>query len=91
MTTPSSTSAPRAPRTGGSQQGDHLSVETLTREARKVLAARGEEMSPSRLSKVIRRYIRVGRGDVDFRSWFIAYADPVGEQATRNVMRQRGY
>jgi hypothetical protein len=89
----SQTSAPWASQTEGGQPDSaraYLSVETLTRSARRVLADRGEEMSPSRLSKVIRRFVREGRADVDFRTWFIAYADPTGEAAVRNVMKGAG-
>lgn len=39
------------------------------------------------LGRVIRRFIAAGLHERDLIGWVIAYADPTGEQAVRNVMR----
>lgn len=44
-------------------------------------------MRRSRVRDLAVRYLRDGRSDIDFRTWFIAYSDPTGETAVRNVMR----
>ena len=67
----------------------HLSTRVLVREARKVVADLGLRIDGSRLRALVRRYIESGRADLDFRTWFISYADPVGEEAVRNVLRTR--
>ena len=66
---------------------ERFSMQTLTAEARKVMAEMDMDLSQNRLVRIIRRYINDGRADIDFRTWFIAYADPTGEKAVRNVMR----
>lgn len=87
------TQSPLATQTGGRSQkdrsADFLSVQTLTRTAHKVLECQDFYMSPSRISRLVRRFVREGRTDLDFRTWFISYADPTGEQAVRNVMKGR--
>lgn len=80
------TSASPDPCRGVDTEG-HLSVQTLTREARKVMADLEVRVSQNRLVRIIQRYIRDGRADVDFRTWFVSYTDPTGETAVRNVMR----
>ena len=44
-------------------------------------------MRRRRIRELVVAYLREGRTDVDFRTWFVAYADPTGETAVRNVMR----
>ena len=58
------------------------------REAAKVCDDLDLGIRGARLRAVVDRFVREGRGDVDFRTWFIAYADPTGETAVRNVMRE---
>lgn len=77
-------------RRGGGREDRYLSVQTLTAQGRKVLEARGESMSQNRLQRLVRRFISDGRADLDFKTWVIAHADPTGETAVRNVMRERG-
>lgn len=96
MTAPpreAATQSPLATQTGGrgkrDRSADFLSVQTLTRTAHKVLEDQNFYMSPSRTSRLIHRFVREGRADLDFRTWFISYADPTGEQAVRNVMKGR--
>lgn len=86
-------SSPLAPQTGGRNQREssaHLSPQILIREAHKVLADFDFYMSPARVSRMVHRFVSEGRGDIDFRTWFISYADPTGETAVRNVMKQSG-
>lgn len=71
----------------GSRSDEFLSVQTLARQAHKLVVELELPISGSRVRKLIRRFIREGRADVDFRTWFIAYADPTGETAIHNVMR----
>lgn len=73
----------------GDRQSDYLSVPTLSRQARKLVADLNLPMSGSRIRKLVRRFVTEGRTDVDFRTWFIAYADPTGETAVSNVMKEQ--
>jgi len=100
----SDTSAPK-PDLGANQEGhnpsDYLSVPILARQAAMIVAEKNLPISGSRVRKLVRRFVRDGRTDVDFRTWFIAnadptgrtwfigYRDPVGEKAVRNVERER--
>lgn len=77
--------ANREDRTSG-----YLSPKTVTREAFKVLADLNVEVRPAKVRQLVRGFIETGRSGVDFRTWFIAYADPTGETAVRNVDRERG-
>ncbi len=68
-----------------------VSERILVREAHKVVVDLGLDICGSRLKRVVRRFVREGRTDVDFRTWFIGYCDPTGETATRQVLRERGF
>ena len=68
----------------------HVSIKALQREAFQYAAEHGLTIRPSRMSRMIRRHVREGRGDIDFRTWFISYADPTGETAVKNVMAGGG-
>lgn len=80
---------PLATETEGSgrENSAYLSVRTLTRQAHHVAAGLGVSVSPSRVSRLVKRFVHEGRGDIDFHTWFISYADPTGETAVRNVMK----
>lgn len=71
-------------------EGQHLHPKVLAREAAKVAADLDLRMSPARIRLLVRRFVSEGRSDLDFRTWFIAYADPTGETAVRNVMKAGG-
>lgn len=75
--------------THGAKREAHLSERILVREARKVVVDLNLNLCGSRIKKLVRRYIDEGRTDVDLRRWLLAYADPTGETAVRNVMRDR--
>lgn len=64
-----------------------MSVRTVAHQAQKVAADLGIQMSGSRLRKVVRRFVVDGRSDVDLRTYLLAYADPTGETAIKNVSR----
>lgn len=79
--------APSAPVSREGSESQYLSLPTLMREGQKVADSLGLSVSHHRMSRIIRRFVREGRSDIDFRTWFIAYADPTGETAVRNVLR----
>ncbi len=71
----------------GHHPGDYLSVPVLARQAAMIVAEKNLPISGSRVRKLVRRFVREGRTDVDFRTWILGYADPTGETAVRNVLR----
>ncbi|MGI8682033.1 MAG: hypothetical protein ACR2JO_07875 [Mycobacteriales bacterium] len=75
-------------RADGERETEFLSPRVLMREAAKVCDDLGLSIRGARLRSMIDRFVTEGRGDIDFRTWFIAYADPTGETAVRNVMRE---
>lgn len=75
----------------GARQDEFLSVRTLSEGAHRINDVLRLGLSGSRIRKLVRQFVREGRSDIDFRSWFIAYADPTGEHAVRHVVRERGY
>lgn len=83
------THARRLPDLGANHEGRdaYLSVSTLTREARKLCVDLDIDVSGCRLRKLMRRFIAEGRSDIELRAWLLSYADPTGETAVRNVMR----
>lgn len=86
---PHSGNAASKPDLGANQEGssqEYLSVATLSRTAAHVVAVKNLPISGSRVRKLVRRFVREGRADIDFRTWFISYADPTGETAVRKVM-----
>lgn len=87
---PPSTVVAGVPDLGANQEGsrrdEFLSVRTLSAQAQHVVAILNLPISGSRVRKLVRRFVAEGRSDIDFRTWFIAYADPTGETAVRNVM-----
>ena len=88
---PGASSAISKPDLGANHEGhsEYLSVPTLTRQARYVAEDLRLPISGSRIRKLVRRFVNEGRGDIDFRTWFISYADPTGETAVRHVMGGR--
>jgi len=85
------TTPPVLPALGANQEGarqdEFLSVRTLTFGARQINAKLNLGLSGARIRKLVRRFVREGRSDVDFYTWVIAYVDPVGELAVNNVLR----
>ena len=87
------TATPVPPNLGANQEGarqdEFLSVRTLTSGARQINTKLNLGLSGSRIRKLVRRFVREGRSDLDFYTWF-AYADHTGEQAVNNVLRSQG-
>jgi len=71
------------------RQDEFLSVRTLTFGAAQINAKLNLGLSGSRIRKLVRRFVREGRSDLDFYTWF-AYADHTGEQAVNNVLKSQG-
>ena len=71
----------------GERQDEFLSVRTLAAGAAQINTKLNLGLSGSRIRKLVRRFVREGRSDVDFYTWVIAYVDPVGELAVNNVLR----
>lgn len=76
-------------RANGERQAQFLSPRVLMREAAKVCDDLHLNIRGARLRTLIETYVSTGRPDIDFRTWFISYADPTGETAVRNVLRGR--
>jgi len=87
------TTPPVLPALGDNQevarQDEFLSVRTLAAGAARINTTLNLGLSGSRIRKLVRRFVREGRSDLDFYTWF-AYADPTGEVAVRNVVRASG-
>jgi len=88
------TTPPVPPDLGANQEGERqdnfLSVRTLAAGAAQINTKLNLGLSGSRIRKLVRRFVREGRSDLDFYTWFIAYADTTGEQAVNNVLRASG-
>ena len=88
------TTPPVPPALGVNQevarQDEFLSVRTLIAGAAQINTKLNLGLSGSRIRNLVRRFVREGRSDVDFYTWVIAYADPTGEVAVRNVLRASG-
>lgn len=86
--TPTDRHSPLVGQAGeGTAAGRALTVEDALRVAHRVMEELGIHLGTRKLHRLVARYIRDGRADVDFRTWFLAYADPTGETAVRNVLR----
>ncbi len=72
------------------RQDSFLSVRTLAAGAAQINTALNLGLSGSRIRKLVRRFVREGRSDLDFYTWIVAYADHTGEQAVNNVLKGQG-
>lgn len=73
------------PQANAEQQ--YLHPKVLAREAAKVAADLGLRIPPARIRLLVKRFVALGRSDLDFRTWFLTYADPTGETAVWHLMR----
>lgn len=64
-------------------------VQALASHARRIADEQSLVISQNRIQRLVRRFIAERRADIDFRCYFLGYADPTGEAAVRNVMRSR--
>ncbi len=74
----------------GARQAEFLSVRTLAAGAAQINKKLNLGLSGSRIRKLVRRFVREGRSDIDFYTWVIGYADKTGEQAVNNVLNDQG-
>jgi hypothetical protein len=65
----------------------HALVAELVTVARREMAVLDLQLSANKLSRIVRAYLATDQ-ERDLVSWVIAYADPTGETAVRNVMRE---
>lgn len=89
-TTPVNRTTATSP-TGAIRRSDNfLNPRIVAREAAKVLNDRGVEVRPGTLRKLVTRFIRSGHTTTrDLEPFILAYLDPTGETAVRNVMAGR--
>jgi hypothetical protein len=67
-----------------------FSPRVVQREAVKILAAKGIDVSPGMLRRLVTRFIREGYTTLaEIEPFILCYADPTGETAVRNVLRER--
>lgn len=66
-----------------------LSPRVLTREAAKLNSELDLRIHPGRLRTLMRHFVAEGRRFDELGAWLLAYADPTGETAARNVDRER--
>jgi hypothetical protein len=69
-----------------------LSPRIVMRRAVKIMTAKGIEIHPAVLRRIVTRFIRQGYTRLaDLEPFVMAHADPTGEDAVRNVLRERGW
>ncbi len=66
---------------------NHVSggTEKAVKAAREQMDSLGLHFSANKLSRLVRRYLAEAATTHTFGAWVIAYADPTGETAVRNV------
>ena len=68
-----------------------LSPKIVAREAAKVLADLGLEIRPAAVRILAKRFVEAGHTTTaELHNFARGYVDPTGDQAARNVDRQRG-
>lgn len=94
---------PRSPRIGNTRnlpgngeiakrEDMFLSPRVIAREAVKILDAKGIDVGPAQLRRLVTRFVRDGYTTLrDLEPFVLAHADPTGEAAVRRVLRERGY
>lgn len=72
------------------REKDFFSPRVMQREAVKILAARGIEVGPATLRRLVTRFIREGYTTLaEIEPFVLSYCDPTGEEAVRNVLREQ--
>lgn len=99
MTAPPTTSA--APSTSRNlpangeitkREDQFLSPRIIAREAVKILDAKGIDVGPAQLRRLVTRFVRQGYTTLrELEPFVLAHADPTGETAVSRVLRERGY
>lgn len=73
------------------RRNQFLSPRIIQREAAKVLSARGLEVRPAALRRLVTRFVEHGHTSLaEVEPFFLGYLDPTGETAVRNVLRGGG-
>lgn len=79
-----------APGETAHRADDFLSPRVVAREVVKILAARGNEIRPPVVRRLVTRFIRYGYTTLaEVEPFVLGYLDPTGETAVRNVERER--
>lgn len=67
-----------------------LSPRIVAREAAKILAAKGMEVRPAHVRRLVTAFVQHGYTTLDeIEAFVLWYADPTGEEAVRRTMRGR--
>jgi len=81
-----------SPATSPDMESEDLTnPRVVAREAAKIARAYGWDFSPRDLRVLAARFIGTRRPASDLEPYMLAYADPTGEAAVRNVLRERGF
>ena len=92
MTAPSVVAGPNLRANGEitKRKDQFLSPRIVAREAARIVAARGDSISPAALRRLVTRFIRSGYTTLrDLEAFLPPFPDPTGETAARNVDRSR--
>lgn len=88
---PPSAAAPAATSRRMERQERFLSPRVMQREAAKILAAKGIDVSAGMLRRLVTRFIQEGYTTLsEIEPFLLSYSDPTGETAVNNVVRERG-
>lgn len=88
---PPTATTPAATSRRMERQDRFLSPRVMQREAAKILAAKGIPVGPAMLRRLVTRFIQEGYTTLaEIEPFLLSYADPTGETAVNNVVRDRG-
>jgi hypothetical protein len=82
------------PATGepAKREDQFLSPRIIAREAVKILNAKGIDVGPAQLRRLVTRFVREGYTTLaEVEPFVLSHVDPTGEAAVRRVLRERGY
>ncbi len=86
--TATSAASPNLRANGESRSDNFLSPRVVAREAVKMLAAKGVEVRPAVVRRLVSGFIAQGHTTTaQLENYLLHYCDPTGETAIRNVMR----
>lgn len=75
------------PRPPGQTQEEATRPNAMIARAQVLNFDLGIGLSPTRVSRIVRRRLQAGANDVDIIRCLRAYRDPTGDAAVKNVMR----
>jgi len=74
------------------REDQFLSPRIIAREAVKILNAKGIEIRPAQLRRLVTRFVREGYTTLaEVETFVLSHVDPTGEAAVRRVLHERGY